>query len=163
MRERWESSERAMSSRRRLDQGSLKSRSRETCSRRSSINLELEYQSTLLHPQPQSFVNLTSNFQPRLVFPLQLHNMDPSESSIPLRSTFPIDPAEFDSDPRISFSKLDSKFILETTDGEEFEYDDALRRWIPSVCLSSISVWLLYRPVKVAISNPPQWFQRPTF
>ncbi|KAJ1713792.1 nuclear mRNA splicing factor-associated protein [Aspergillus flavus AF70] len=48
-------------------------------------------------------------------------------------SNFPQDPSEFDSDPRISFSKLDDKFILETDDGQEFEYDTALKRWIPTV------------------------------
>ncbi|BAE64123.1 unnamed protein product [Aspergillus oryzae RIB40] len=47
-------------------------------------------------------------------------------------SNFPQDPSEFDSDPRISFSKLDDKFILETDDGQEFEYDTALKRWIPT-------------------------------
>jgi HIV Tat-specific factor 1 len=48
---------------------------------------------------------------------------------------FPIDPADFDSDPRISFSKLDNKFILETEDGQEFEYDTALKRWVQTVRL----------------------------
>ena len=51
----------------------------------------------------------------------------------PAPSRFPQDPSEFDADPRISFSKLDNKFILEADDGQEFEYDDALKRWIPSV------------------------------
>ena len=46
---------------------------------------------------------------------------------------FPTDPADFDNDPRISFSKLDDKFILETEDGQEYEYDAVLRRWILSV------------------------------
>ncbi|KAJ9389606.1 hypothetical protein DTO063F5_2099 [Paecilomyces variotii] len=46
---------------------------------------------------------------------------------------FPRDPEEFDSDPRISFSKLDNKFILETEDGQEFEYDTALKRWVQTV------------------------------
>lgn len=46
-------------------------------------------------------------------------------------STFPTDPSEFDSDDRISFSKLDSKFLLVQDDGTEFEFDDAIRRWIP--------------------------------
>jgi hypothetical protein len=54
---------------------------------------------------------------------------EPDES----HSSFPSDPSEFDSDPRISFSKLDDKFILETEDGQEFEFDSALKRWIPSV------------------------------
>ncbi|BDD54716.1 hypothetical protein MPDQ_000317 [Monascus purpureus] len=52
------------------------------------------------------------------------------ESSL---NRFPRDPSEFDSDPRISFSKLDNKFILETEDGQEYEYDTALKRWILSV------------------------------
>ncbi|KAL4809554.1 hypothetical protein BDV18DRAFT_132327 [Aspergillus unguis] len=48
-------------------------------------------------------------------------------------SNFPQDPSDFDSDPRISFSKLDDKFILETDDGQEFSYDTILKRWIPTV------------------------------
>ncbi|OAL67144.1 nuclear mRNA splicing factor-associated protein [Trichophyton rubrum] len=51
-----------------------------------------------------------------------------------LPSTFP-QPDEFDSDPRVSFSKLDNKYILETDNGEEYTYDDALKRWIPSIQL----------------------------
>lgn len=47
---------------------------------------------------------------------------------------FPQDPAEFDSDPRISWSRLDEKFILETEDGQEFEYDSGLKRWVFKVC-----------------------------
>ena len=51
--------------------------------------------------------------------------------------SFPQDPAEFDADPRISFDKLNQKFILETEDDQgqplEFEYDDGLKRWIPVV------------------------------
>lgn len=48
-------------------------------------------------------------------------------------NNFPQDPSDFDSDPRISFSKLDDKFILETDDGNEFEWDTALKRWIQTV------------------------------
>jgi HIV Tat-specific factor 1 len=51
--------------------------------------------------------------------------MDPSHPS------FPTDPSEFDSDERISFSKLDSKFLLVQEDGTEYEFDDAIKRWIP--------------------------------
>ncbi len=47
--------------------------------------------------------------------------------------SFPKNREEFDADPRISFSKLDDKFILETDDGHEFEFDDALKRWVPVV------------------------------
>lgn len=47
--------------------------------------------------------------------------------------TFPLEPSEFDSDPRISFSKLDDKFILETDDGQEFVYDSVIKRWVQTV------------------------------
>ena len=49
---------------------------------------------------------------------------------------FPKDPSKFDSDPRISFSKLDNKFILETDDGQEYEFDDVLKRWVLAVSCS---------------------------
>ena len=48
-------------------------------------------------------------------------------------SGFPTNPEDFDADDRISFSKLDNKFILESDDGQEFEFDDALKRWVPAV------------------------------
>ncbi|KAK2858372.1 hypothetical protein FQN49_004803 [Arthroderma sp. PD_2] len=54
-----------------------------------------------------------------------------SDTELP-PSTFPR-PEDFDTDPRVSFSKLDNKYILETDNGEEFTYDDALKRWIPSL------------------------------
>ncbi|KAH8808307.1 hypothetical protein F5884DRAFT_732586 [Xylogone sp. PMI_703] len=44
---------------------------------------------------------------------------------------FPTNPEEFDSDDRISFAKLDNKFILVQDDGAEFEFDTALKRWVP--------------------------------
>lgn len=49
------------------------------------------------------------------------------------QSSFPQTPDEFDADPRIFFSKLDNKFILEIDEEHEFEYDDALKRWVPVV------------------------------
>jgi hypothetical protein len=55
----------------------------------------------------------------------------------PPRSSFPQHPEEFDADPRVSFSKVSSKFILEADDGQEYEYDDALKRWVPVVRLTS--------------------------
>jgi hypothetical protein len=48
-------------------------------------------------------------------------------------SVFPTNPEEFDADERISFSKLDNKFVLVQEDGSEFEFDDAIKRWIPVV------------------------------
>ena len=48
-------------------------------------------------------------------------------------SSFPKEVGEFDADPRVSFSKLDSKYILETDDGQEYEFDEKLKRWVPVV------------------------------
>lgn len=45
---------------------------------------------------------------------------------------FPTEVPEFDSDDRISFSKLDNKFIAVHDDGSEFEFDTNLRRWVPA-------------------------------
>ncbi|KAI0176253.1 hypothetical protein GGR52DRAFT_353023 [Hypoxylon sp. FL1284] len=47
--------------------------------------------------------------------------------------SFPTDPAAFEEDDRISFSKLDNKYIAVQDDGSEFEWDAQLRRWIPVV------------------------------
>lgn len=58
----------------------------------------------------------------------------PDNGAGPARN-FPTDPSEFDCDPRISFSKLDDKFILETDDGQEFVYDSAIKRWVHQVWL----------------------------
>lgn len=49
------------------------------------------------------------------------------------QSTFPTDPTEFANDERISWSRLDNKHILETEQGAEYEWDEALRRWVPVV------------------------------
>src|SRR3954453_14674193 len=47
--------------------------------------------------------------------------------------TFPTDPELFDSDERISFSKLDKKYIAVQDDGTEYEFDRDLRRWVPMI------------------------------
>lgn len=57
----------------------------------------------------------------------------PGDRASNAQSNFPQTPEEFDADPRVSFSKLDNKFILEIDDEHEFEYDDALKRWVPVV------------------------------
>lgn len=61
--------------------------------------------------------------------------MDASDepSAQPITSTFPQTPEQFDDDPRVSFSRLDQKWLLETDEGTEYEFDAALKRWIPSV------------------------------
>ncbi|KAL2022715.1 hypothetical protein VTK56DRAFT_4796 [Thermocarpiscus australiensis] len=47
--------------------------------------------------------------------------------------SFPTNPEEFDQDERISFSKLDNKYIAVQDDGTEYEFDEGLRRWIPII------------------------------
>lgn len=49
------------------------------------------------------------------------------------RIPFPHVQEEFDKDDRISFSKLDNKWILEEEDGTEWEYSEQLNKWIQSV------------------------------
>ncbi len=51
----------------------------------------------------------------------------------PVHSAFPKSPSDFDSDPRISFFKLEGKWILETEEGTDYEYVDGLKRWVPAV------------------------------
>jgi hypothetical protein len=46
---------------------------------------------------------------------------------------FPQSPSAFDGDSRVSFSRLDNKFILETDEGNEYEWDGDLKRWVPVV------------------------------
>jgi HIV Tat-specific factor 1 len=58
---------------------------------------------------------------------------EPAQDEQQSSGGFPQDPSEFDSDPRISFSKVNNKFILETEDDREFEYDAALKRWVQTV------------------------------
>ena len=55
---------------------------------------------------------------------------------------FPTDPSEFDSDPRISFSRLDDRFVLETGDGQEYEYNGVLKRWVLSVSLIHLFLFI---------------------
>ncbi|CAK7206392.1 hypothetical protein SEUCBS139899_009184 [Sporothrix eucalyptigena] len=45
--------------------------------------------------------------------------------------TFPTDISQFDDDERISYSRLDRKYIAVQDDGTEFEFDQSLKRWIP--------------------------------
>ena len=64
-----------------------------------------------------------------------------AESSIPHRSgsgsggsDFPQTPEDFEADPRVAFSTVDRKWILENSeDGSEWEFDERLKRWVPLV------------------------------
>ncbi|KAK6196924.1 60S ribosomal protein L6 [Pestalotiopsis sp. IQ-011] len=53
--------------------------------------------------------------------------------------SFPVNPDEFDTDDRISFSRLDNKYIAENDDGTEFEFDAQLKRWIPTLTEEEIA------------------------
>ncbi|KAL5596776.1 hypothetical protein BROUX41_006540 [Berkeleyomyces rouxiae] len=44
--------------------------------------------------------------------------------------SFPTDKSQFDSDDRISFSKLDSKYIAVHDDGDEYEFDETAKKWL---------------------------------
>ena len=49
-----------------------------------------------------------------------------------MAESFPTDIQEFDGDDRISFSRLDNKFIAVQDDGTELEFDSELKRWVPA-------------------------------
>lgn len=53
----------------------------------------------------------------------------------------PTNPEEFTSDDRISFSKVDSKFVAIQETGEEFEFDHNLGRWVPLVDDEEFENW----------------------
>ncbi|KAI5819849.1 nuclear mRNA splicing factor-associated protein [Pyronema omphalodes] len=44
---------------------------------------------------------------------------------------FPTSIEEFQNDPRISWSRLDNKWSLETEEGAEWHFEEALKRWVP--------------------------------
>lgn len=56
----------------------------------------------------------------------------PTEVATDARN-FPLSQEDIKADPRVSWSRLSNKWSLETDDGEEYEFDEALRRWIPVV------------------------------
>lgn len=49
-----------------------------------------------------------------------------------MAQSFPTDVQAFDADDRISFSKLDNKFIAVHDDGSEFEFNPESKRWVPA-------------------------------
>ena len=58
--------------------------------------------------------------------------------AIPNRKAFPNTQDDFNEDSRVSYSKIDGKWILEAEDGTEWEYNDNLMRWMPSVCKANV-------------------------
>lgn len=49
-----------------------------------------------------------------------------------VRVVFPTSEEEFKEDVRVSFDKLNGKWVLEE-DGDEWEWNEKIRKWIPSV------------------------------
>ena len=49
------------------------------------------------------------------------------------RAQFPTDPADFDTDTRISYSKTSETHVLEDENGEEWEWLARVRKWVPVV------------------------------
>ncbi|KAI9728622.1 MAG: hypothetical protein M1828_002728 [Chrysothrix sp. TS-e1954] len=49
------------------------------------------------------------------------------------RAAFPQLPEDFEADPRVSYSKLDNKWILEEEDGSEWEFEESRNKWVPSL------------------------------
>ena len=82
-----------------------------------------------------------------------------------VRAPFPQHPEQFDADDRISFSKLSNKFILEAEDGQEYEFDDSLKRWVavvrphsPAPIEDSLhAVGVMYLVRERACSNDLPW------
>ncbi|KAJ9663803.1 hypothetical protein H2201_005524 [Coniosporium apollinis] len=48
------------------------------------------------------------------------------------RTAFPQTPEDFESDSRVSYSKLEQKWLLEDDDGSEWEFNEALAKWVPA-------------------------------
>lgn len=57
----------------------------------------------------------------------------PHDATAAVRIAFPKTTEDFEIDPRVSYSKLDDKWILEDDDGAEWEWDTTGNRWIQSV------------------------------
>lgn len=86
----------------------------------------------LRHEQTGSLQAPTSKVPCTLLCKAQLQaTMDATSLREGAAAAFPTDPSTFDSDDRISFSQLDGKFLLVQEDGSEYEFDNAIKRWIP--------------------------------
>ena len=57
----------------------------------------------------------------------------PNDQLSAVKIAFPKTRQDFDQDPRVSFSKLENKWILEDDDGQEYEWNEAVQKWTPVV------------------------------
>lgn len=67
--------------------------------------------------------------------PLGPHNGGPpANGAIPVdRVAFPQTEEEFNTDVRVSFDLSNKKHVLEDYDGSEWEWNEKIRKWVPSV------------------------------
>lgn len=80
---------------------------------------------------------------PHMARPLQEPSDQPRRQDIAMpvdgmsaaQVSFPRQTEDFRNDSRVSYSKLENKWMLEEDNGTEWEYDESAQRWIPSVCL----------------------------
>lgn len=56
---------------------------------------------------------------------------DPADHVPSEGPSFPMTREEFEADPRVAWSRISGKWSLEADDGSEYEFDEALKRWIP--------------------------------
>lgn len=49
------------------------------------------------------------------------------------RATFPQTEEEFKNDVRVSFDRPNNKWVLEDDDGSEWEWNETISKWVPSV------------------------------
>lgn len=70
---------------------------------------------------------------PPTVYHLNFKTICDKSLAMASRTPFPQQESDFGSDTRISYSKVDEKFILEDDDGSEWEFDASLGKWMPSV------------------------------
>lgn len=49
------------------------------------------------------------------------------------RATFPQTEEEFKNDVRVSFDRGNNKWVLEDDDGSEWEWNETISKWVPSV------------------------------
>lgn len=93
-----------------------------------------------------------------ITFPTRLPCFDSSSrpAVVFIKMDFPTDVTEFDSDPRISFSRLDNSFLLETSDGREFLFNSILKRWVETVCNKRIRTLTLCDGLSTMQADNPQ-------
>ncbi|KAB8339096.1 hypothetical protein FH972_022032 [Carpinus fangiana] len=63
----------------------------------------------------------------------ELSNQGDAPPSDPPAASFPQEQEDFETDPRVSYSKIEHKWILEESNGSEWAYDESTKRWIPSL------------------------------